>query len=236
MGCFCSTESDENRSLVTSQSKNFNAAKAVFENNGTPANKATPAKPPPKKVVTTTNQSKVSHNNSKPVTTQTKTTVNKAPAPKPKQTTYSPSKQAPNKNTAPKQTTYSQNKQVSNQSAFPKQSSGGSNFKTPQSKTGALLQWCKENTKEYPQVDIQNFTTSWQDGIAFMALLNHFRPDLIKMSQATNSAQKNLDLAFQAAKKAGIAQLLEADEICECPERLSIITYITLFYKQFGNN
>jgi hypothetical protein len=33
---------------------------------------------------------------------------------------------------------------------------------TPASKTAALLDWCKENTKSYPNVNITNFTKSWQ--------------------------------------------------------------------------
>lgn len=38
-----------------------------------------------------------------------------------------------------------------------------------------LLFWCQEATKNYEAVDIKNFTTSWSDGFAFNALINHFR-------------------------------------------------------------
>ncbi|GCB82518.1 hypothetical protein scyTo_0021635, partial [Scyliorhinus torazame] len=45
--------------------------------------------------------------------------------------------------------------------------------------TQSLLAWCKEVTRNYRGVKITNFTTSWRNGLAFCAILNHFRSDLI---------------------------------------------------------
>lgn len=42
-----------------------------------------------------------------------------------------------------------------------------------------LLEWCKEITKTYPGVKVTNLTTSWRNGMAFCAVIHHFRPDLM---------------------------------------------------------
>lgn len=42
-----------------------------------------------------------------------------------------------------------------------------------------LLEWCKEVTKEYPNVKVTNLTTSWRNGMAFCAIIHHFEPSLM---------------------------------------------------------
>jgi hypothetical protein len=42
-----------------------------------------------------------------------------------------------------------------------------------------LLEWCKEVTREYQGVKVTNLTTSWRSGMAFCAVVHHFRPDLV---------------------------------------------------------
>lgn len=42
-----------------------------------------------------------------------------------------------------------------------------------------LLEWCKEVTKEYPNVKVTNLTTSWRNGMAFCAIIHHFEPSLV---------------------------------------------------------
>lgn len=43
----------------------------------------------------------------------------------------------------------------------------------------ALLLWCQKRTKGHAHCDIKNFHMSWQDGMAFCALIHAHRPDLI---------------------------------------------------------
>merc|ERR1712002_229580 len=38
----------------------------------------------------------------------------------------------------------------------------------------AILIWCQCRTREYENVKICNFTTSWASGLAFCALIHHF--------------------------------------------------------------
>lgn len=42
-----------------------------------------------------------------------------------------------------------------------------------------LLQWCKDITANYPGVKVTNLTTSWRNGLAFCAIIHHFRPHLM---------------------------------------------------------
>ncbi len=45
--------------------------------------------------------------------------------------------------------------------------------------TQDLLEWCKEVTRGYKGVKVTNMTTSWRNGLAFCAIINHFRADLL---------------------------------------------------------
>lgn len=42
-----------------------------------------------------------------------------------------------------------------------------------------LLEWCKDVTKNYENVNVTNLTTSFKNGMAFAAIIAHHRPDLM---------------------------------------------------------
>ena len=76
-----------------------------------------------------------------------------------------------------------------------------------------LLNWCRLATRDYADVDIANFTTSWSDGLAFVALIHRFRPDLFDYDVVSRkAANARLEHAFRTAHKAlGIARLLDPE-------------------------
>ena len=103
-----------------------------------------------------------------------------------------------------------------------------------------LLLWCRKNTTGYEGVDVQNFNRSWQDGLAFCALIHHFRPDLIDFTSCLANRDEpmtNLNLAFNIAKNSlDIDRLLDAEDICGSakPDEKSIIAYLSLFFAKFA--
>uniref|UniRef100_A0A182FJP5 Calponin-homology (CH) domain-containing protein n=3 Tax=Anopheles albimanus TaxID=7167 RepID=A0A182FJP5_ANOAL len=102
-----------------------------------------------------------------------------------------------------------------------------------------LLQWCQMKTKEYENVKIENFSTSWSDGMAFCALIHHFLPDAFDFSQLTPQQRRhNFTLAFRVADdKAGIAPLLDVDDMVAMrkPDWKCVFTYVQSIYRRFKN-
>ncbi|XP_072750844.1 EH domain-binding protein 1 isoform X3 [Anoplolepis gracilipes] len=92
-----------------------------------------------------------------------------------------------------------------------------------------LLEWCKEVTKDYPGVKVTNLTTSWRNGMAFCAIIHHFRPDLIDIdSLLPHDVKGNCKRAFDAGEALGIPRVIEpADmDILTVPDKLAVMTYL----------
>ncbi|KAH0622861.1 hypothetical protein JD844_025634 [Phrynosoma platyrhinos] len=91
--------------------------------------------------------------------------------------------------------------------------------------------------KNYPNVNIHNFTTSWRDGMAFNALIHKHRPDLIDFDKLKKSnAHYNLQNAFNLAEQhLGLTKLLDPEDISvDHPDEKSIITYVVTYYHYFS--
>jgi len=102
------------------------------------------------------------------------------------------------------------------------------------SKRNALLKWCQSKTTGYIDVDITNFSSSWNDGMAFCALLHGYMPDKIPYSTLKPSdKRRNFTVAFEAAETVGISNSLNLTEMVsiERPDWQQVMTYITNIYK-----
>lgn len=98
-----------------------------------------------------------------------------------------------------------------------------------------LLDWCKAKTRGYDNVSIQNFSSSWSDGMAFCALVHNFFPEAFDYNQLSpQNRRQNFDLAFSAAEKhADCPQLLDAEDMVRMrePDWKCVYTYIQEFYR-----
>ncbi|ESN98680.1 hypothetical protein HELRODRAFT_162133 [Helobdella robusta] len=101
-----------------------------------------------------------------------------------------------------------------------------------------LIKWCQMQTKEYENVNITNFSSSWADGMAFCALIHHFYPESFDYSKLNPKNRRgNFTLAFDVAEKcANIAPLLEVDDMVmmKVPDWKCVFTYVQSFYRRFG--
>uniref|UniRef100_A0A4W3JGD9 Actinin alpha 2 n=1 Tax=Callorhinchus milii TaxID=7868 RepID=A0A4W3JGD9_CALMI len=101
-----------------------------------------------------------------------------------------------------------------------------------------LLLWCQRKTAPYKNVTVQNFHTSWKDGLAFCALIHRHRPDLIDFSKLQkDDALYNLNLALEIAeKKLDIPKMLDAEDIVNTarPDERAVMTYVSCYYHAFS--
>ncbi|KAH7927772.1 hypothetical protein BV22DRAFT_1150413 [Leucogyrophana mollusca] len=102
-----------------------------------------------------------------------------------------------------------------------------------------LLLWCQRKTEPYKEVDVQDFSVSWSDGLALCALIHCHRPDLLDYDKLDKSDRHgNTRRAFEiAAEHLGIPQLLEVEDLCDSsrPDERSVMTYIASFFHAFSS-
>ncbi|XP_034398701.1 smoothelin-like 1 [Cyclopterus lumpus] len=94
-----------------------------------------------------------------------------------------------------------------------------------------MLQWCRSKTRNYDGVNIENFSSSWCDGLAFCALIHRFFPDAFDYSSLNPKERtKNFTLAFQTAESlADCCPLLEVEDMImmgKHPDPMCVFTYV----------
>uniref|UniRef100_A0A1A8N5F9 Smoothelin b n=1 Tax=Nothobranchius rachovii TaxID=451742 RepID=A0A1A8N5F9_9TELE len=98
-----------------------------------------------------------------------------------------------------------------------------------------LLDWCRAKTRTYEHVDIQNFSSSWSNGMAFCALVHSFFPDAFDYDSLSPSNRRhNFEVAFSSAEKlVDCPQLLDVDDMVKMrePDWKCVYTYLQEFYR-----
>ncbi|XP_019739441.1 smoothelin-like 1 [Hippocampus comes] len=114
------------------------------------------------------------------------------------------------------------------------------NFKIQKSSTASatgssikqrILQWCRSKTQHYQGVNIENFSSSWCDGMAFCALIHRYFPDAFDYNALKpTERKKNFTLAFQTAESlADCWPLLEVSDMLMMgnnPDPMCVFTYV----------
>lgn len=100
-----------------------------------------------------------------------------------------------------------------------------------------LLLWCQRQTAPYkPRVDVQDFKTSWTDGLALCALIHRHRPELLDYDALPQgddlaSRRERTNLAFSVAEEyLDIPRLMDVTDLAlpqgGKPDEKSVMTYI----------
>ncbi|NXY03518.1 SMTL2 protein, partial [Pteruthius melanotis] len=98
-----------------------------------------------------------------------------------------------------------------------------------------LLDWCRSKTVGYKHIDLQNFSSSWNDGMAFCALVHSFFPEAFDYNKLDPANRKqNFELAFATAEKmARCDRLIEVEDMMVMghkPDPMCVFTYVQSLY------
>jgi len=100
-----------------------------------------------------------------------------------------------------------------------------------------LLIWCRKKTKGYKKVDgnINNFSSSWQNGLAFAALVNRHFPNMMQYDPDAKD-EDVLEEAFAVCEQLGVERLLDIEDLVSVikPDEKSVMTYVSELYKVFS--
>nr|XP_057923830.1 EH domain-binding protein 1-like protein 1 isoform X18 [Doryrhamphus excisus] len=100
----------------------------------------------------------------------------------------------------------------------------------------SLLKWCEEVTQGHKGLRITNFSTSWRNGLAFCAILNHFHPEKINYELLDPyDIKHNNKKAFDGFAELGISRLMEPSDMVmlPVPDRLIVMTYLSQIHAHF---
>nr|XP_024214975.1 serine/arginine repetitive matrix protein 2-like isoform X4 [Halyomorpha halys] len=103
-----------------------------------------------------------------------------------------------------------------------------------------LLSWVQAQTRHYKNIQIENFSTSWSNGLAFCALIHHFCPHAFDYDSLTPDKRRyNFELAFRVAEEeADIFPLLDVEDmvVMRKPDWKCVFTYVQSIYRRFHDS
>ncbi|CAI5684111.1 unnamed protein product [Oreochromis niloticus] len=104
------------------------------------------------------------------------------------------------------------------------------------SRRNSLLRWCQTRTQGYKNIEITNFSSSWEDGLAFCAVYHTYLPTHIPYDSLNPADKKaNLELAFKMGESVGISATLTVEEMlkAEGPDWQRVLGYVESIFRHF---
>ncbi|XP_076612438.1 uncharacterized protein LOC143336269 isoform X2 [Chaetodon auriga] len=104
------------------------------------------------------------------------------------------------------------------------------------SRRNSLLRWCQSRTQGYKNIEITNFSSSWEDGLAFCAVYHTYLPTHIPYDSLDPADKKeNLDLAFKTGESVGITATLSMEEMLKAngPDWQKVLGYVESIFRHF---
>ncbi|CAH2241590.1 jg3925 [Pararge aegeria aegeria] len=99
-----------------------------------------------------------------------------------------------------------------------------------------LLQWVANALPKDSNIQVTDFGPSWRDGIAFLAIIDAIKANLINLAEMKRKTNRQrLEHAFDVAEsELGIARLLDAEDVdVDKPDERSIMTYVAQFLHKY---
>ncbi|XP_033504354.1 uncharacterized protein LOC117270708 [Epinephelus lanceolatus] len=104
------------------------------------------------------------------------------------------------------------------------------------SRRNSLLRWSQGRTQGYKNIEITNFSSSWEDGLAFCAIYHTYLPTHILYDTLDPADKKeNLDLAFKTGESVGITATLTVEEMLKAdgPDWQRVLGYVESIFRHF---
>lgn len=109
----------------------------------------------------------------------------------------------------------------------------------PDGATDGLLEWVQPRTEEH--YEVQNFTTSWKNGIGLLALFDNICPGIIDMEEIKDNeddVEEHLAQSFDLFEEhLGVAKFLEVQDLMvPKPDKKSVMCYIASIKNATGRH
>ncbi|XP_059212806.1 cytospin-A-like [Centropristis striata] len=104
------------------------------------------------------------------------------------------------------------------------------------SRRNSLLRWSQSRTQGYKNIDITNFSSSWEDGLALCAVFHTYLPTHIPYDTLNPADKKeNLDLAFKTGESVGVTATLTVEEMLKAdgPDWQRVLGYVESIFRHF---